>query len=98
MKLGGASPKHLMGADEDNARGHFESAILTAFSEALLASAGSNWQDWRLFDPGWYTSPVAAEYKRRAKDLFEAEFGGAALPVLKDPRICRGNCKWDRAS
>jgi hypothetical protein len=94
VKLGGASPKHLMGADEDNARGHFESAVLTAFSEALLASAGSNWQDWRLFDPGWYASPVAAEYKRRAKDLFEAEFGGAALPVLKDPRICRFAPFW----
>src|SRR5277367_421535 len=94
VKLGGGSPKHLMVANPGNARGFFESVAFMHFHDELLASAGSRWHDWRLFNPGWYSSPVAAEYRRRAKELFEAEFSGAALPVIKDPRICRFAPFW----
>ena len=94
MKLGGGPPKHLMAANPGNARGFFESVAFMHFHDELLASAGSRWHDWRLFNPGWYSSPVAAEYRRRAKELFEAEFSGAALPVIKDPRICRFAPFW----
>ena len=79
VKLGGGPPKHLMVANPGNARGYFESVAFMHFHDELLASAGSRWHDWRLFNPGWYSSPVAAEYRRRAKELFEAEFSGAAL-------------------
>ena len=94
VKLGGGPPKHLMVANPGNARGYFESVAFMHFHDELLASAGSRWHDWRLFNPGWYRSPVAAEYRRRAKELFEAEFRGAALPVIKDPRICRFAPFW----
>src|SRR5271156_3230423 len=94
VKLGGGSPKHLMVANPGNARGFFESVAFMHFHDELLASAGSRWHDWRLFNPGWYRSPVAAGYRRRAKELFEAEFSGAALPVIKDPRICRFAPFW----
>ena len=94
VKLGGGPPKHLMVANPGNARGYFESVAFMHFHDELLASAGSRWHDWRLFNPGWYSSPVAAEYRRRAKELFEAEFSGAALPVIKDPRICRFAPFW----
>ena len=94
VKLGGGPPKHLMVANPGNARGYFESVAFMHFHDELLASAGSRWHDWRLFSPGWYSSPVAAEYRRRAKELFEAEFSGAALPVIKDPRICRFAPFW----
>src|SRR5271168_2327517 len=94
MKLGGGSPKNLMVADAGNAHGYFESIAFMHLHDELLASAGTHWHDWRLFNPGWYSSPVAAEYKRRAKELFEAEFSGAALPVIKDPRICRFAPFW----
>src|SRR5271156_3030448 len=94
VKLGGGSPKHLMVANPGNARGFFESVAFMHFHDELLASAGSRWHDWRLFNPGWYSSPVAAGYRRRAKELFEAEFSGAALPVIKDPRICRFAPFW----
>src|SRR5271167_4758434 len=94
VKLGGGSPKHLMVADTGNARGYFESVAFMHLHDELLASAGTHWHDWRLFNPGWYSSPVAAEYKRRAKELFETEFSGAALPVIKDPLICRFAPFW----
>ncbi|MGD1037209.1 MAG: hypothetical protein ABR878_08425 [Roseiarcus sp.] len=88
-KLGGGLPKHLMAANPSNARGFFESVAFMNFHDELLESAGSNWRDWRLFNPGWDRSPVAVDFRRRAKDLFMEEFNGSALPVLKDPRICR---------
>jgi len=57
--------------------------------DELLASAGSCWHDWRKFNPAWHRSPTADAFKQRAKQIFEAEFGNATLPILKDPRICR---------
>ena len=54
-KLGGAAPKHLLTADSGNPRGYFESVAFMEFHDELLASAGSCWHDWRLFNPGWYT-------------------------------------------
>src|SRR5271167_3569026 len=88
-KLGARAPKRLMTANSGNALGYFESVAFMQFHDELLASAGSEWSDWRLFNPGWYQSPEAPEFKRRAKELFAEEFDGSALPVLKDPRICR---------
>lgn len=87
--LGGGAPKHLMPSRPKNPRGFFELVPFMHFHNALLVSAGSHWQDWQKFNPAWYRSPHAGTLKQRAKKLFEAEFGQAPLPVLKDPRICR---------
>lgn len=88
-RLGGAAPKTLYPSDYGNERGYFESALIMAFHDELLASAGTHWADWRAFDPGWRDSPVCAAFQQRAKRLFEEEFGDAPIAVLKDPRICR---------
>jgi hypothetical protein len=88
-KLGGVAPGTLYPPDSGNARGYFESAHFMHLHDELLASAGSCWDDWRKFNPAWYRSPAADSYKQRAKEIFEAEFGNATLPILKDPRICR---------
>ena len=93
-KLGGGLPKHLMAAHPSNVRGFFESVAFMNFHDELLESAGSNWRDWRLFNPGWHRSPVVADFRRQAKDLFAEEFNGSPLPVLKDPRICRFTPFW----
>jgi hypothetical protein len=94
LKLCGASPKHLLPASPGNPEGHFESVPLMRFHDELLASAGSRWHDWRKFNPAWYRSPPAYTFKQRAKEIFEAEFGKAPLPILKDPRICRFAPFW----
>src|SRR5260370_1869117 len=89
MKLGAAAPAHVMAADAHNAHGYFESVPFMEFHDELLASAGSNWHDWRLFNPGWYKSPIASEFSQRARNLFAAEVNGSSLAALEDPRICR---------
>lgn len=93
-RLGCAAPKNLMPANPGNARGYFESTTLMAFHDELLCSAGSSWNDWRPFDSSWFSSPVATTFRQRAKELFAQEFGDRALPVLKDPRVCRFAPFW----
>ena len=94
MKLGGAQPKTLMPAEGGNERGYFESQALMTFHDELLASAGSDWTDWRQFNPAWYQSPTATAFQKRAKQLFKEEFDGEPLVVLKDPRVCRFAPFW----
>lgn len=89
IKLGAAAPSNILGANEGNQAGHWESEPLIAFHDELLASAGSRWDDWRAFNPDWYDTPVAAQFKARAKQLLEQEFRDASLFVFKDPRNCR---------
>jgi hypothetical protein len=88
-KLGGGAPKNLLEANGGNERGFFESAPMMGFHDELLASAGTDWADWRAFDPAWYGSALRDAYNDRAKRLFQEEFGDSPLAIFKDPRICR---------
>ena len=93
-KLGGTAPKTIMPATASNERGHFESMRLYHFHDELLASAGSAWDDWRAFNPGWAASPAADSFKSRAHEILQAEFDSAPLPIVKDPRISRFAPFW----
>jgi hypothetical protein len=93
-KLGGHAPKTPMAPSFANERGFFESQSFMSFHDQLLDSAGSNWVDWRPFNPNWHQTTVAEHFRRRAKDLFTSEFEEVPLPVLKDPRICRFAPFW----
>ncbi|KAA3507680.1 hypothetical protein [Agrobacterium rosae] len=89
VKLGGKAPANLMKDNAFNERGYFESATIAQFDDDILSSAGSRWDDWRAFDPKWYDSVVALEFRARARDVFAMEFATAPLPIMKDPRIGR---------
>lgn len=94
IKLGVAPPAHLLGPHEGNQLGHWESQPLMVFHDELLASAGSRWDDWRKIRSDWYDTPVAAQFKARANQLLDEEFGDAPLFVFKDPRNCRLSRFW----
>ena len=88
--LGAAVPqKTLMGADPCNLRGLFESLALARAHDALLAAAGSSWQDWRQLSSEWLCSAGAKLYREKIKSVLIDEFGDAPFIVVKDPRICR---------
>ncbi|WP_409019914.1 sulfotransferase family protein [Brevundimonas vesicularis] len=73
---------------EDNPKGFWESEVLTALNDRLLAQGSSSWHDWRAFDwpaQGDAAALLVAEARIRVRE----EFGDAELIVLKDPRICR---------
>ncbi|HXW23547.1 MAG TPA: sulfotransferase family protein [Xanthobacteraceae bacterium] len=88
--LGAAVPKKtLMGADQTNQSGYFESFALAVAHDEMLASAGSHWHDWREFDPQWARSDVAEQHRRKIKAILVEEFDDEPLILVKDPRICR---------
>ena len=87
--LGCTLPKTLSGSAPDNERGFWESLTIKDLNDRILASAGSAWDDWEAFNPCWYASPVADEFREQAQTILEDEFGDGQLFVLKDPRICR---------
>lgn len=87
--LGAAGPKITAGPDDWNAQGYFESPRLFTALDAMLASAGSRWDDWRQLDPQWLGSEPAVPHRQTIKTLLIEEFGNADLIMVKDPRICR---------
>ena len=87
--LGAGAPKTLMAPHPENPRGFFESAVLADAHDALLASAGSSWHDWRQFNPKWFGSDSSERHRQEIKKLLINEFGNDPLIFIKDPRICR---------
>lgn len=84
----------LLGPDEYNTKGHWESATVTACNEILLWHSGSAWwvpprrQDW-LTD---WSDPLV----QPARDAFAGVHGREPW-VLKDPRLCLTLPLWMRA-
>ncbi len=89
IALGCDAPATPMPAAEENPRGFFESYPLYKQHEALLASAGSSWNDYRPFPASWLDSPKADEFRDRIRTTVETEYGDSGFFALKDPRICR---------
>lgn len=88
--LGAAAPATLLGPAEDNPRGFWESHVVLGLNEALLAEAGSSWNDWRRLS----RPPEPAATRDRIGPALQSEFGDAETIVLKDPRICRLFPAW----
>ena len=95
-KLGCDLPKTEITPGPDNEKGFFESSPLAKLHDALLASAGTSWDDWVPLSQSWHESYLADEFSDRASELLQEEFGRSRLFVLKDPRICRFVPFWLR--
>ncbi|MGO9419776.1 sulfotransferase family protein [Roseiarcus sp.] len=89
VRLGGCAPRHLLPASPDNAHGFWESTVVIALNEEVLAAGGSGWKDWRRFDISRVGSADLRAFRNRARSILLKEFGGAGIPVIKDPRMCR---------
>jgi hypothetical protein len=89
VRLGGAAPRNLLPPQLDNPRGFWESSVLVTLNDDILAAGGSDWQDWRAFDPARIDPPARLALHARARSALADEFGDASLPIVKDPRMCR---------
>lgn len=87
-------PARLIGGNQSNQPGHWESESVARFNDRLLESAGTSWDDWLEFNPRWISSPKADAFRAEVPVLVEQEFGASRLFVLKDPRICRMADFW----
>ncbi len=74
--------------DQANEEAASRDAIIE-INDRILASAGSRWDDWLEFNPGWMQSPRADEFREEALALLGREFGSSRLYVLAGPRIGR---------
>lgn len=87
--LGCAPAVELTGANPSNATGHWEPEPIRALNDAMLAAAGSSWDDWTRLSPDWAATPAASGFFEKACATFAAQYGQANLVVMKDPRVCR---------
>lgn len=92
--LGADLPKNILGANQHNEAGHWESHDLLNIHDELLLSAASRWDDWRVFNPDWDQSSIAETYKERLLGVLQNDFTRSPLFVIKDPRICRFASMW----
>ncbi len=93
VQLGAAMAATPIRGDANNPRGYWEPEPLNSLHNRLLVEAGSGWDDWGLLDTGRLAAAGGGAAATLAA-AFEAEFGDAALAVLKDPRICRFVPLW----
>ena len=85
----------LPGAD-DNPRGYWESASLTAFNDRIFDAFESDWSCPPKLDLGWEAVPVLAELRTEATTLFSRVFPAEPW-VWKDPRNCITLPFWTKA-
>lgn len=93
-ELGARPPSLLMPAKADNPLGFWESERIVAFSDEVLAAAGSHWQDWGPVNPDVFRGRFADHFVSASQWILAVEFGDAETIVLKDPRICRFYPFW----
>jgi hypothetical protein len=96
VRLGAAAPRHLIDPTVDNEKGYWESRVIMDLNDAILASGGSDWKDWRRFDIDKIDALKADTLHARATAALAAEFGDVGLAVMKDPRMCRLMPFWSR--
>jgi hypothetical protein len=87
--LGCDLPKSAVQANGATEGALGESDAIRQLNDRILASAGTRWDDWLEFHPGWLQSPRAEEFRDEALEFLRQEFGASRLFVLKDPRMCR---------
>ena len=89
IALAGADlPGRLIESDEHNAKGYFEPWRIAVFNDMRLRAAGSAWHDPFAHPYVAVTDPEQdADWRARARALFQEEYLDAPIPLLKDPRV-----------
>lgn len=92
--LGCALPSDLLGGNESNPEGHWESLRAIEINDTLLQALGRRWDDIRELPADWMQRPEAEVARTQIRGFLDKEFGGQKLWVLKDPRLCRLAPLW----
>jgi hypothetical protein len=80
----------------DNPKGYWEHSELTLVSDAILKRYGGCWDKPPALPQNWETDAALEDLRRRAKQIIEDQFAGAALWGWKDPRTCLTLPFWQR--
>lgn len=88
LALAGAElPANVMPGDEHNEKGYFEPWKIAMFNDRRLRAGGGAWDD--VFGFPHRPLPAADEsgWRDEGGALFDQEYAGARLPLMKDPRV-----------
>ncbi|MBS0359762.1 MAG: hypothetical protein JSR98_00160 [Proteobacteria bacterium] len=80
-------PRNVMGGDEHNAKGYFEPWKIALLNDGRLRAGGTAWDDIFAFPYRPLAPKPERQWLNQALALFEEEYGDAAHPLLKDPRV-----------
>ena len=94
--MGGALPRKLKRGSGANEPGFWEGRTIVRTHEALLESIGSSWDDVRELQAGWLELESTRAHEDALLELMRADFSGAPIFVVKDPRVSRLVPLWLR--
>lgn len=77
----------LLGANESNAKGHFELISAVEHNERLLKTLGRKWSDVSAMPEDWWLRPDVLDQLPDAVAII-TDLAARGRWVLKDPRIC----------
>ncbi len=86
--LGAQLPDNLLGKNDSNPMGHWESNDVIAMNDAMLRSARSSWDDIFDFDRSWFLSSTAKRWVATVQRYIANKLSHSPIFVIKDPRIC----------
>jgi hypothetical protein len=87
LGITGPSEDDLIPATSSNARGHFESKLLTRIDNQLLRLRGGTWSAPPSVASGWELEPSIVAVKDFARRAFHTTFPSRPM-AWKDPRNC----------
>ncbi|MFD2113215.1 sulfotransferase family protein [Thiorhodococcus fuscus] len=79
--------RDLLGANEWNPHGHFESLPFVRLNDTLLAAGDAHWHT--LFPSLPDLESMLDRFRAQALKVLEEDFGGESVIAVKDPRLCR---------
>jgi glycosyltransferase involved in cell wall biosynthesis len=91
---GCALPGDLLGANESNPTGHWESLRAIEINDGLLYALGRRWDDIRELPADWMQRPESIAARQQIHAFLDREFSSENLWLLKDPRLCRLAPLW----
>ena len=97
MALSGFNlPGTILPPQPDNPAGFWESSVIVALNDEILAMRDARWHDIFPPDDAPLLSNSGAVILAKAEAAIASEFGGATPIVLKDPRISILTTFWKR--
>jgi hypothetical protein len=86
--LGATQPRYTIPAGPDNPSGFWEALSILSTNDWILKQAGATWYDCLAFDANALDARTRATARTFVTLSLTSEFGGASMPLIKDPRIC----------
>lgn len=75
--------------DLGNPSGYWEAAEFVKYSNELLTSINSSWDDWTQNPEKFDQENEISDYFSKTSELILQTFNGSTLFAVKDPRLCR---------